>query len=56
MASANIRDVPTPPMAAMPPRSISVMPSQPLIPWTPARMARFALTWLMEEQQLEYRR
>jgi hypothetical protein len=31
------------------------MPAQPIIAWTPARLLRAAVEWLMEEQQLERR-
>ena len=33
----------------LPPRRVTMMAPQPVVPWTPARLAGAFVTWLMEE-------
>ena len=35
--------------ASVPPRRVTLMPAQAIVPWTPARMTVAALDWLMAE-------
>jgi hypothetical protein len=44
------------PLSAVPARVLRPMPAQPIVPWTFTRMWQAAITWLMEEQPLDYRR
>jgi hypothetical protein len=38
-----------PQFQSLPPRRMMAMPPQPIVPWTPARMSRAFIGWLMEE-------